>query len=68
MASNRQSVTPGGSGTMWRLTSVAGGIASSVAAGQSTWEHVKDAVRDAWDRVTGHRASSEDRGTARSTY
>jgi hypothetical protein len=53
---------------MWRLTSVAGGIASSVAAGQSTWEHVKDAVRDAWDRVTGHRASSEDRGTARSTY
>ncbi len=22
--------------------------------GQSTWEQVKDAVRDAWDRVTGH--------------
>jgi hypothetical protein len=23
--------------------------------GQSTWESVKMAVRDAWDRVTGHR-------------
>jgi hypothetical protein len=23
--------------------------------GSSTWEQVKDAVRDAWDRVTGHR-------------
>jgi hypothetical protein len=23
--------------------------------GNSTWENVKDAVRDAWDRVTGHR-------------
>ena len=23
--------------------------------GQSTWESVKSAVRDAWDRVTGHR-------------
>ena len=23
--------------------------------GTSTWEHVKEAVRDAWDRVTGHR-------------
>jgi hypothetical protein len=23
--------------------------------GESTWEHIKDAVRDAWDRVTGHR-------------
>ena len=23
--------------------------------GSSTWENVKDAVRDAWDRVTGHR-------------
>jgi len=23
--------------------------------GTSTWEQVKDAVRDAWDRVTGHR-------------
>ena len=22
--------------------------------GSSTWESVKDAVRDAWDRVTGH--------------
>jgi hypothetical protein len=22
--------------------------------GNSTWEQVKDAVRDAWDRVTGH--------------
>jgi hypothetical protein len=21
--------------------------------GESTWEHMKDAVRDAWDRVTG---------------
>ena len=24
--------------------------------GTSTWEQVKDAVRDAWDRVTGHRS------------
>lgn len=23
--------------------------------GASAWEQVKDAVRDAWDRVTGHR-------------
>ena len=23
--------------------------------GQSTWEQMKAAVRDAWDRVTGHR-------------
>ncbi|HEX6631784.1 MAG TPA: hypothetical protein VF048_11875 [Gemmatimonadaceae bacterium] len=23
-------------------------------AGQSTWENMKDAVRDAWNRVTGH--------------
>ena len=23
--------------------------------GQSTWESMKAAVRDAWDRVTGHR-------------
>jgi hypothetical protein len=23
--------------------------------GNSTWENIKDAVRDAWDRVTGHR-------------
>jgi len=23
--------------------------------GESTWEQMKDAVRDAWDRVTGHR-------------
>jgi hypothetical protein len=23
--------------------------------GSSTWEQVKGAVRDAWDRVTGHR-------------
>ena len=23
--------------------------------GTSTWEQVKNAVRDAWDRVTGHR-------------
>ena len=23
--------------------------------GTSTWEQMKDAVRDAWDRVTGHR-------------
>ena len=23
--------------------------------GKSTWEQMKDAVRDAWDRVTGHR-------------
>jgi hypothetical protein len=22
--------------------------------GQSTWEHMKAAIRDAWDRVTGH--------------
>jgi hypothetical protein len=25
--------------------------------GSSTWEQVKDAVRDAWDRVTGHRTT-----------
>ena len=24
--------------------------------GQSTWEHMKAAVRDAWDRVTGRRS------------
>jgi hypothetical protein len=23
--------------------------------GESTWEQIKDAVRDAWDRVTGRR-------------
>lgn len=23
--------------------------------GTSTWEQMKDAVRDAWDRITGHR-------------
>lgn len=23
--------------------------------GTSTWEQMKDAVKDAWDRVTGHR-------------
>jgi hypothetical protein len=23
--------------------------------GQSTWEQMKDAVKDAWDRVTGHK-------------
>jgi hypothetical protein len=23
--------------------------------GTSTWEQIKDAVRDAWDRVTGHQ-------------
>jgi len=23
--------------------------------GTSTWQQMKDAVRDAWDRVTGHR-------------
>jgi hypothetical protein len=26
--------------------------------GSSTWEQVKDAVRDAWDRVTGHRPAA----------
>ncbi|HEU4630581.1 MAG TPA: hypothetical protein VFS08_12600 [Gemmatimonadaceae bacterium] len=26
--------------------------------GQSTWENMKDAVRDAWDRVTGHHHGS----------
>jgi hypothetical protein len=31
--------------------------------GQSTWEQVKDAVRDAWDRVTGNR-----RGSSSSRY
>jgi len=25
--------------------------------GESTWEQMKDAVRDAWDRVTGHRSA-----------
>jgi hypothetical protein len=24
--------------------------------GQSTWEDIKDAVRDAWDRVTGRQS------------
>jgi hypothetical protein len=24
--------------------------------GQSTWQQVKDAVRDAWDRVTGNQS------------
>jgi hypothetical protein len=26
--------------------------------GESTWEQVKDAVRDAWDRMTGNRTVS----------
>jgi hypothetical protein len=26
---------------------------------KSTWEDIKDAVRDAWDRVTGHVRSTE---------
>jgi hypothetical protein len=26
--------------------------------GSSTWEQVKDAVRDAWDRITGQRRST----------
>ncbi|HXW04469.1 MAG TPA: hypothetical protein VD833_04495 [Vicinamibacterales bacterium] len=26
--------------------------------GQSTWEQMKEAVRDAWNRVTGHRPVS----------
>ena len=26
--------------------------------GESTWEQVKDAVRDAWDRVTGNQSRS----------
>ena len=30
------------------------GWSSYEQRGQSTWEHVKAAVRDAWDRVTGH--------------
>jgi hypothetical protein len=25
--------------------------------GESTWEQVKDAVRDAWDRITGNRTA-----------
>ena len=36
--------------------------------GQSTWENVKDAVKDAWHRVTGGGDTSTDRGTSRSTY
>jgi hypothetical protein len=36
--------------------------------GQSTWENVKDAVKDAWNRVTGGGDTSTDRGTSRSTY
>ena len=36
--------------------------------GQSTWENVKDAVKDAWHRVTGGGDKSTDRGTSRSTY
>ena len=26
--------------------------------GSSTWEDIKDAVRDAWDRVTGRRSAN----------
>jgi hypothetical protein len=29
--------------------------------GDSTWEQMKDAVRDAWDRLTGHRAAGAGR-------
>lgn len=29
---------------------------TSELLGQSTWKHMKAAVRDAWDRVTGHRS------------
>jgi len=29
--------------------------------GNSTWENIKDAVRDAWDRVTGHRHAGVNR-------
>ena len=28
---------------------------------QATWEDIKDAVRDAWDRVTGHARTEESR-------
>ena len=27
---------------------------------RSTWEDIKDAVRDAWDRVTGHTRATEE--------
>lgn len=29
---------------------------------RSTWEDMKAAIRDAWDRVTGHRHPGSDRG------
>jgi hypothetical protein len=37
--------------------------------GQSTWEHVKDAVKDAWRRATGaDREPGADRDATRPTY
>ena len=31
------------------------------ASHQSTWDEIKDAARDAWDRVRGHGSSRRDR-------
>jgi hypothetical protein len=36
-------------------TDLSSGWTSYEHRGTSTWEQVKNAVRDAWDRVTGHR-------------
>ena len=37
--------------------------------GQSTWENVKDAVRDAWNRLTGDvEHTPVTKGSSRSTY
>ena len=36
--------------------------------GQSTWENVKDAVRDAWDRVTGNRNAGANRDSSHEAY
>jgi hypothetical protein len=37
-------------------------------AARSTWENVKDAVRDAWDRVTGADDADRARGTTGRTF
>lgn len=34
---------------------------------KSAWEEIKDAVRDAWDRVTGHATTNDAAASTRST-
>lgn len=34
---------------------------------KSAWEEIKDAVRDAWDRVTGHATTNDAAAATRST-